>query len=819
MRGDTAVPDPSGPTARWRFPELLSALEQQTDTDRGLLDVADAWLYDLAHPPRDPAQVLQGLIARDRYRIVDRLLDDADQAGLAGLHQADLRRMLAEARTAAEQRRRREAHELQRRAQAVGVALPTDDPTSADRIQLVAAAEDRRATELRDRLRALHSQDAEFDQLVRDCIDAGDYPAAERLLAAGPGQEIVGGPALVPTSPRWPYRESTDTILGWYGQDAEIPPDFDLRRPPPDDPAGTALVEALRAVWARLDEATARALADAVDGLIADGPMSHYPTATAGGGFQVRLLGLVDPRLPWLGLPARVVLTVGREPPGPSSDEMALWLPLADDVPPPPDGVVLVTGRRLLELTAPRFGRPHTMHSRRINLIRSICLHLPATSVVRTAIGDLGPEEEMREAVAWMLDLLGLHIRRPDAVLPEIVLYDTGCDPAAVRAMVCEIGAAVHRPGDLTLAELRRLRADPEAVRRIRTQVTAPLRDDPDSLAVLGALLLGRPDAADTFVDEKTIRTDLADLGSAGANPADPPIQVEHIDVAECIRRLNAAGLVTVMDDSAGTASLVRFGSVGLGSLIHDEGLLPETVEQLRIGYARSQDNLRSARIAFGQRTAHSYRHLRDNYVFAQGQLAAKANRADLTEVERKQVKAQLDRIADRIRSLNLIEQDRIEELAASVFDLTDAVAEFRRIHDYPDAPVQVEVSTAPATPETLPVRGLRELVLLAFDELMVNASRAMDRAGSPVRTLRLGVRCGDREIERVVVLDVEDSGPGFPPRATPDLERQQAGLPGGEGLRNVRGNLESCRGELDTLSEPSVLGGAHLRVTLPLYE
>jgi hypothetical protein len=823
------------PLARqWRYPELLAvahgpaaellkAAGQQTDGSVApeVVAAAEAWLFDLSHPPRDLGQSISRLLARHQFGLAEQLANNFALLAAEGLDGAQVRREVADAKAGAVQEQRRDEHMLAARARAAGMTVTDWEVTrSAD----VEEAEKRTARELLDRLAELSFGDADFERRVTECVKVGEYATAGRLLNIGPGEEVIGGPESVHRPFAWPYRESVGELLSWYGG-GETAPDFNLRQPLPDDDRGWALVAALQAVWAELTPDTARAVGDAIDGLIADIPVGHPPDQLSDGGFAVQLRGLNDQRFQWLGLSSKVKLQIGAKAPAPSSD-MTLWLPLTEDPIAVQGDIAVVTVRNLLELAAPRTGRKTPNPSaRRINLIRLVCRQLPPEMVVKADLGDLGQEVETREAVGWMFDLLGL---RSMAVVRDALVYDASGMPAAIGELVRVLGTRAHRPGDVSHQHLKELRTDTQAIAQIRGQVTAALGGDLNALVVLGALILSRSDASTKPIDQQTLVGDLVDLSDLADDERTPgpgaPQEQErsstgYIDVEGGLRLLAAAGLIIYYENSGDGGRTIRFRGPGLAALLADNGLLTETVENIHALQDRWKQERTAARIALGQRTSHAYRHLRRNYDFALAQLVAESRRDDLSLERQANVFARIDRVQERIRSLNLIEQDKLEELRAQDFDMHDLLAEVRRIHDYAEATISVDVAVAAGTPAILPVRGIRELVELAIDDLIVNADRAMDRANSSVRQLKIEVRCGDREIERIVVLDLEDSGPGFGALPSHDEERRGAGLAGGEGLDNARRNLASCRGELEILKEPSQLGGAHIRIVLPVSE
>jgi hypothetical protein len=794
---------------RWRYPNLLVELERQGADeafDGGEQAAADAWLRDLAQPPRNLGEALDVLVRQGHLAAAGRLVQDIGLLEREGTDPVQAANTVAAAAAAEQHERQRNALALTARAEAAGVTV-SHGPGSETLVSQVSEGERQWRKTIEQQLAAAGFDDEEFAALVRSALDSGEFAAAEQLVAAGPTEEIIGGPALVRIPRQWPYSEPLGTVLTWFDDGSLAPRDFHQRRPPADDLPGLALVAALRAAVSSLDATTARDLADALAGLVVDGPIRHRAEPVGGGGYRVRMYGLSDPRLPWLGLRDRVVLTIGPHAPEPA-EEVGVWLPVVE----PENGVrvnntAIVTPRDLLRIVAPVSGRAGTSHYRRINLLRILCNTLEAGAVVSRNPGDLGNAAEMREAITWMFDMLGLRPRDP--ALPDVVLYDAARLPAAICAIVRELGARTQRPGDVTMGDLSELRRDPEAVGRIREAVTEPLGDDDNAFVVLAGLLMTQQDNERTVAPAE-VTDELAEIAKSSEN-------VDYVDVTDGIRRLNAVGLVRVLGPSAGTSGTVRFCGPGLAALLTDDGLLSETERRLQELYALAEDRKRAARIAVESHTSYSYRHLYDNYVFIQGQLAVELARPDLPMDDRQRIRVRLERVTHRLTTLRLAQDGRFDELAARDFDLTSTLEEFCRLHQYDGAPATTEVVLGPQVPQALPVRGIEELVQLALDDLVVNAHRAMERDGSEDRTIRITVTTRDRDVEQVVVLDVEDSGPGFGALPAPDDERERAGLQGGNGIANARVALSYCRGELEQVPQRSALGGAHVRVVLPL--
>jgi signal transduction histidine kinase len=143
---------------------------------------------------------------------------------------------------------------------------------------------------------------------------------------------------------------------------------------------------------------------------------------------------------------------------------------------------------------------------------------------------------------------------------------------------------------------------------------------------------------------------------------------------------------------------------------------------------------------------------------------------------------------------------ERIDEAVAAVRPLLNA----HRI------PVEITVEDI-ANADTLPGSAVR--LERALVNLLVNAIHAMESQTGP-RLIRIRVRAG-------LVIDVEDTGPGFPgDLSTRAFERfvttKPAGKGTGLGLWIVRQTVSTLGGAVTAANLPE--GGARIRIELPQY-
>ena len=759
-------------------------------------------LASLAEPVAGLEGALRRLLAMQRLDAAEALIADDEEVVSLGADPDQLRELVRDRRIAQEQEARRVQASLAGRARAAGLDMAGQDSVTT-RLEVVSSAERDRANALRARLKVRANRDQEFDNLVKECIRAGEFAAAENLLDSGPGTDVFGGPASVRRSPKWPYPEPLVNVLPWY--QAGGPADFAVRRPAENDASGWALIEALRAVDHELDDETAQRLGDAIDGLCSDVRAAHPPVPSAGG-YVVRLRALNDLRLGWLGLDSPTVTHIGHEPP--TESNVRIWVDLGEGArrlraP----GVARVNVRFLLALVAPgASGRPRLSADRRINLIREVCWQLPPSQVVSARPGDLGLWNEAREAVLWMFDLLGL---RPDPGVADVILYDTAGFPDAVTALVEAVANRVPRPGDVSMEQLRDLRADPVTVGWIRARIANQIQEDPNAAVVLGALLLRCSREPDSPVSVEDLRDELDDMSLVAFD--DPP-PTDRLDLLGGLLRIRALGL-TVSEVSG-----FRLVGPGLAALLADDGLHEEVLENLTVVHQRWNDLRDMASRAQQVRTKRSYDHLRKNYDYAHQQLVARLEDPGLDSPTQRQISRQLGAQTRRMTALNLMESGDLSQLLdCSPFDLLELVQDFAFLYQVTDPQLVVEIEDRTGQPR-MPIYGAPQLMRLALDDLAMNAMQAMDREGSESRTFRLTVTCVNEEVDQIAVVDIEDSGPGFPTGGTAQAEREaRPGVAGGDGLMNVRHCLSLSRGEFLPQDVPSPLGGAHLKIRIPV--
>ena len=153
---------------------------------------------------------------------------------------------------------------------------------------------------------------------------------------------------------------------------------------------------------------------------------------------------------------------------------------------------------------------------------------------------------------------------------------------------------------------------------------------------------------------------------------------------------------------------------------------------------------------------------------------------------------------------------------AAALLDFNGLLAELRPWAETTLGPgIQLRLELAPELPQLpLPRSRLEPLVM----NLLLNARDALNGSGE-IR-IRTGLPDGPDGIPGrppLVYLEVQDDGPGIPPRVQERMfEPFFSTRPGrlGLGLAVVRGIAESCGGTVQVRT--GVLSGAALRVTLP---
>ncbi|MDG9709063.1 hypothetical protein [Streptomyces sp. DH10] len=807
--------------AAWRQPDLFAL--SLTATGLTASGAADAVLGGLLAPVTDPAGGVQRLIDSEDFRTARALLERACTE-LPEEQRAELADRIDRAAAATRSQLQPRVHRLATRARALGLSVDEDywNLLALDSGKEASSALDEWETELDGavaaRRRHIEKRSGELhpEQLVvaLACLDSGEYDLAERVAAQSAYEPGLAGPASVSRPSRWPYgRHSSAHVVKWLLGAAAAPADFSEYRPAPSDEHAWVLLNAVHEAHDALDEASARRLADAFGHLVQDAPTVHRVQSTGDGGFTVELSCLVDSRLPWLTLSWRTTLHIGPEPPRPRPGP-CLWLPTSDDRGELPQGVAVVEPHFLFSLLQPGDeGRVHSTQWRRMNVLRHVCAQLPFDRVASLADQDLGDGTGTKAELLWLMDLLGL---RAAPEVADMVLYYTAAVPAALEALLGELSSA-RRPRDLGHEDLSALRNSPEVARVLRRAVFAPLRDDVPAQVVCGALFGRAARHGTDRVSAEQLEAELEDLTmllmeeyeAERLRPRNLPL--ERIDADGALTRIENEGLV---ERSGGDVVLP---GTGLVSLIAGEETAADTVKALRRLHENLDQAEELARLLLVSRTERSHQHVKKGHLYALDQLRSRLAKAS-DPAERGALQAQISAQEELIEDLNAMEKGDVEHaVRTTTFDML-ALAE--SLADAQRAVGQVQTEVVDRTGGESGVTARRLLVQLTLNDLVLNAAQAMDAAQSSRRLVRITVGRRDTATERFLVVDVEDSGPGFgnADRTALDRIRRANRMPGGEGLVHAERNMEACRGRLERLREPSAdLGGAHLRLLLPL--
>ena len=811
---------------RWRFPSLLAgmAMARQHLLDAG--DLVDAILQGIAEPVAEPGQAISMLLASGEYGAARALAESglvADRPAEELDAQIDAAIRVAEAELA------RRQSGLVQRARRAGLDDPPLDvgflleERCADAVAeldawgaKLAAAEGGLRQRLGEKLAAAEpNRHPEWADAVQACLDAGEFPAARRLLDDGPAGDMFGGPLTVPRWASWPWPDrALAEIQRWYRGLDGTPRGFVVRwRPEAADDAAAELLEAVDGLGTDIDEDAVRRFAVALDRNLGAEERVPHQVERCGEGFRTYLAAAsADYRLPWLSLPNKLQLYIG--PPGwaPPDSAPAIWFVPAVGAAgaSPPHGVALIDATTVFQLMAPdRKGRVTTGSYRRINLLRYICRQFRLADVlgsnVRTALNGTSGYE-LRDAIAWYFDLLGIHLAEG---VVDALLYDTGAYPEALWAAIEQLAPDAGRPAEINAEDLTAWRQSKEAMSAFHDRVLGPILSDREVAVLLHAALLGYgqlPEAVFT-------------IGNIESHPdVSAALSKEPVSLAAAANRVVARVLLEPRDPEIYGWS--KPGLTVLLSVANDmRARLAEDISELAKRRTRS---LEDANLHLQNTSLTSAMHQVKTSVFALkdilAEMTAVGHHAD-------DVHRALAFIADLDDVWALTAPEGMQSLLArSPFDLAELLRGRRRqFHvTYKD----VDVTMTPDYQEPVIVWGSRPLLKLALDNVLHNAVRAAQRREKGVRRvcLRLSVVPQEpHEPPAWAVVDVEDSGPGIPPdQLEPlrvgDSERIQS-EGGGLGIIHASDHIKYNGGVLDICGEPSPdLGGAHIQIKVPLY-
>ncbi|WP_067178150.1 sensor histidine kinase [Microtetraspora niveoalba] len=803
----------------WRHPDLAAALTR--DEDRP--DLAGLLLRGLA----DPLTVEESagrLIAGGEFATAEELHQRARLAASAAKEIAD---RLDRARASAAVRIDHDVAALRRRAAGAGVPLEADvrglteaawrrlgdaEAMLGELDATVRALEEEATRELRRSLAARAAGLDQRDRAVRAwmesseaCVQAREFETARALIGDGPlHRHADTEPRLVPRlREAWPYDEDDlETIMSWYFDPAApCPPGFAVWRPAEDDAAAWALLGALRDAARDVNRDSAGALLGALHELLGtDHPWLELDDA--GHGVMTRISLPDNPRLPCLSFLGRRGLATWvsnpRRPhgPPPCDDGPLLWISpsvrghhvIADRA--STRGVAMLDAAFLLRLAAPLDGRRVEPPVRLVNLLRAVCARLSPDQVMNWREA---ARHSRRHHLSWLLHLLGVSA---DGVTVDAVRYETGGSPAVLRGLLNEaLPEPRHdRPRAMTLdlALLNELRERDAWRTAAAAELLAPHAGDRVAMALLWT-------AADFDDDEFTLGDLCQGLRS-----------ITEAEVAEVVAESELPGAAE---------SLVRAG----------------LFERAPGGRLRlPQNGIR--RLLAERRPGHVPRD--------QAVLAARDVYEDYRDTAARRIAGVGDRIVRMIgHKMNgrravlrsALEDGRAEQ-ALSVVDSLPSIHELYARATAPERPCRLtEILRNPLSVAQGDSEGMLRCELTGGDGMFVhanpwllgecffnlfdNARLAVRETGREFGTIRVTVAVR-ADAPDLCVIDVEDSGVGL---SAEDQERLARGdrfsTHGGSGVgfRTARSWFRAFRGRLEIAGRSAALGGAHLRVTLPL--
>ncbi|WP_326645143.1 ATP-binding protein [Streptosporangium sp. NBC_01755] len=806
----------------WRYPDLAAALARgDASTDLAML-----LLRGLAEP-LTVEQSAHRLIADGEFRAVEELHQKAHLPVRAAKDIAD---RLERARAAAAVRVHHDAVGLERRSARAGVSLDVDVRDLTDDAWLRLADADAKLGELDETVRSLEEQAsvelrrslaaraAELDgqdravaawlESAEVCIQAGEFDTAKALIGDGPQHRHADTePRLVPRLREdWPYEENDlETIMSWYFEPgAPYPPGFATWLPARDDAEAWALLRALRDTAREVTHDTVSALLRSLHRLLGtDRPWLELDDV---GHRVLTRISLPDnARLPCLAFLGRRELATWVSNPRrphdpPACDGPLLWIApsvRAQEVLQDRRsvrGVAKLDATFLLRLVAPVHGRRLEPAVRLINLLRAICPRLAPDEVMNWREA---AEHPQRHHLTWLLHLLGISA---DMATTDAVRYDVGDNPAVLRRFLAEVvpGPPRHdraRSVLLDLALLNEVRGRDEWRTEAVRDLLAPHAGERAALALLWA-------AIDFDSDEFTLDDLREDLTS-----------IAEAEVAEVV--VSHSGL------PAGAAYLVR------------EGLFEGPQEG---PFRLPASGIRA--LLTEKRPGHVPRD--------QAVLAARAVYEEYRDTAARRIAEVGDRIVRVIgHKMNgrraVIRSALEEERAEYALDVVKSLPSIHGMYTSATAPERpcrlTEILKNPLSVAQGDSGGMLRYELQHGEDLFVHANpwvlsecffNLFDNSRLAVR--ETGREFGDIRVTVTVevddptrcLIDIEDSGIGLSAEARERLAREDRfSSHGGSGVgfRTARSWFRAFGGHLEIVGRSAVLGGAHLRVTLPLTD
>jgi signal transduction histidine kinase len=597
--------------------------------------------------------------------------------------------------------------------------------------------------------------------------------------------------------PIWPFAESSaETAVSWYFEDAsQCPVGFESWRPKTSDVAAWDVLAALRGQLGAPSAKDAAALCGALQRLVgAQFPAS--PVVAHGGGWHGQLYLQDNLRLPQTTILRRSGVTVWiagpADPPPDTADPPVLWLMTgAGRSATPPPATMVLDLPFLLRLVAPVTASGSIEEIRLVNLVRQLAAQLSAEMLLEETQGGFSEPH-----MVWLLHLLGAGC---DGVVAEAIYYETaGRRELLAPLLDALLTAPVQGRGRYQRVDVAALNAArqsgtwrAEALERL----LAPHALDNAALLVLKV--------AAAFEDDAFTLEDVR----AGIRVVAPPEQATTVlastDLPGAAWRLQRSALFEQVSDG-----LWRLPRDGIRDLLATEwpGHVPlaDATAAVETEYNHHEDAAARTRAELSADVVKVIGHL-----VANRQAAARSarNRGDI------------DRAWQILDQVDPIHQMYAEAIGpVSVLPLREVIQDHLNETCFLNPGVETDLTDGP----DLRVVANRWLLGEALQNLFDNARQAVEDSGREFGKLRVTITVCEptADGEPRCQIDVEDSGVGMPDRA---LERFAEGEPfssrGGRGTGLLTAQLwfGRYRGTLEIIDEGTGLGGAHVRVTLPL--
>jgi signal transduction histidine kinase len=833
------TPDGGGPEwtvvprwqRRWQYPELAAALWAGEADPAG----ASALLLRDLVEPLPPAQTARRLIKDGEFAAVEAL---RVQATLPSYDEPALLRELQEAQAMAGARARYEAAALIRRARRVGLDAGLDAEAVSEQAQQRWAVAERALTDFRRQVIAAEDALAEdletavkehpavrtgrddtgtdaeavekWRRAVLACVEAREFPSARHTLDQGPDEAYVHDPRIfAPPRPAWPFpADIPETVVSWYLTDGPgTPAMFGAWRPFPGDDAAWEVLKALSAHLAEPSARSATVLRDKLQRLVGANHQAR-PMAPRGQAWTGRLYLPDSHRLPRLSLLGRdgIALWVADSgaPPEGLDDAVIAWL-VTDfgRLGPAPAGTMIIDLPFLFRLLAPDGSGSADPEARLVNLVRHLSAQLDAQRLIGDAQPPFKPLSETD--VAWLLDLLGA---RSDGVVADALHFDTGGRREILVPLLDELlpppVAGRGRYHRLDVPMLNEAWDTGSWRAPALGDLLGPLHGE--SATLTAALTLAWVAAA--FHDDAFGLDDLpTGIGLVATAEKQAETFLRSADLGDAARQLVRVGIFTNTDQGRW-----RLPGNGIRELL--AGMWPG-----HDPVARAQEAIESWFRHHERAAAQSRAELSDRVVRTIGHRIANWLAAVHSARERNDPELAW-RIVGRIDSVH----DKYREALSgdAVLSLWDILVDRKGETEFMHPAFRV---TLPADSDVagLCVVGNGWLLGQAFQNLFDNARQAFEKTGREFGEARVTVTPAQPPLggaERTCLIDIADDGTGMDARARAAFAAgEECTTWGGRGtgLMTARRWFEEYRGSLVIMKGTSGLGGAWVRVTLPL--